>query len=341
MGLKKLGFYSLALAAGGAVTMNLLRRKRRVDLNDRVVFITGGSRGLGLILAQQFIDEGARVAFCARSEKEIERAVEQLSFGGAKVHGYRCDVTRRVEVEDTIKRIEAELGPIEVLVNNAGIITLGPVETMTIEDFEREMAVHFFGQLYTTMAVMPGMRERRWGRIVNISSIGGRFNSPHLPAYHAAKFASAGLSQSMRVELSKYNIYTTTVFPFLMRVGSFVRADVKGQHKKEWAIGQIVDSLPFTSTTGERTAAAIIKATQWGDATLVPSKRASALILLANVFPNLFQDSMALANRFMPGPDGPDSIGKKSKKGYQSTSVLAPSPLTAQNDAAALKNNEL
>lgn len=341
MGLKKLGLYTLALAVGGAVTMNVLRARRRIELDDRVVFITGGSRGLGLILAQAFIDQGARVAFCARNPREIDRAVEQLSFGGATVHGYKCDVSKRDEVEKTIKRVEAEVGPIEILVNNAGIITLGPVETMTVEDFEREMGVHFFGQLYTTMAVMPGMRERKEGRIVNISSIGGRFNSPHLPAYHAAKFASAGLSQSMRVELSKYNIYTTTVFPFLMRVGSFVNADVKGQHKKEWAIGQLIDSMPLTSTTGERTAEAIIKATQWGDATLVPSKRAGAAILLANVFPNLFQDSMALANRFMPGPDGPDSIGTQSKKGYESTSVLAPSPLTAKNDEAAAKNNEL
>ena len=341
MGLKKLGLYTLALAAGGAVTMNVLRSKRRIELKDRVVFITGGSRGLGLILAHAFIEEGARVAFCARNQKEIDRATEQLSFEGAKVHGYRCDVSKRDEVEETIRRVEAEVGPIEVLVNNAGVITLGPVETMTVEDFEREMGVHFFGQLYTTLAVLPGMRERKAGRIVNISSIGGRFNSPHLPAYHAAKFASAGLSQSMRVELSKYNIYTTTVFPFLMRVGSFVNADVKGQHKKEWAIGQLMDSLPFTSTTGERTAEAIIKATQWGDATLVPSKRASATVLLANIFPNLFQDTMALANRFMPAPDGPDSIGTQSKKGYESTSVLAPSVLTARNDEAAVKNNEL
>ena len=341
MGLKKLGLYTLALAAGGAVTMNLLRSKRRIELKDRVVFITGGSRGLGLILAHAFIEEGARVAFCARNPKEIERAIEQLSFEGAKVHGYVCDVSKRDQVEETIRRVEAEVGPIEVLVNNAGVITLGPVETMTVEDFEREMGVHFFGQLYTTLAVLPGMRERKAGRIVNISSIGGRFNSPHLPAYHAAKFASAGLSQSMRVELSKYNIYTTTVFPFLMRVGSFVNADVKGQHKKEWAIGQLMDSLPFTSTTGERTAEAIIKATQWGDATLVPSKRASATILLANIFPNLFQDTMALANRFMPAPDGPDSIGTQSKKGYESTSALAPSVLTAKNDEAAVKNNEL
>lgn len=341
MGLKKLGFYGLLVAAGGAITMNLLRSKRRADLSGRLVFITGGSRGLGLILAGQFIEAGARVAFCARSEKEIARALEQLTFGGANVHGYRCDVSKREDVEETIRQVEEEMGPIEVLVNNAGTITLGPLETMTVEDFEREMGVHFWGQLYTTMAVLPGMQARKWGRIVNISSIGGRFNSPHLPAYHAAKFASTGLSQSMRVEMSKYNIYTTTVFPFLMRVGSFVNADVKGQHKKEWALGQLVDSLPFTSTTGERTAQAIIKATEWGDATLVPSKRASALILLANVFPNLFQDAMALANRLMPGPDGPDSVGTSIKKGYESTSALAPSPLTALNDEAAQKNNEL
>ncbi len=341
MGLKKFGYYGLALAAGGAVTMSVLRSRRRVDLNDRVVFITGGSRGLGLLLAQRFIDEGARVAFCARNGREVERARQQLSFGGATVFGYVCDVSRREEVEATIQRVEADLGPIEVLVNNAGTITLGPVESMTVEDFEREMSVHFFGQLYTTMAIAPGMRERKWGRIVNISSIGGRFNTPHLAAYNAAKFASAGLSQSMRVELSKYNIYTTTVFPFLMRVGSFINADVKGQHKKEWAIGQLMDSLPFTSTTGERTAEAIIEAAKWGDATLVPSKRASATVLFANVFPNLFQDLMALANRFMPAPDGPESLGLGSKKGYESTSILAPSPLTAKNDEAAIKNNEL
>jgi NAD(P)-dependent dehydrogenase (short-subunit alcohol dehydrogenase family) len=340
MGMKKITAFGLLLAAGGAVTMSVLRQKRRVDFADRVVFITGGSRGLGLLLCQEFIEAGARVAFCARDADEVEVAREQLSYSGATVRGYTCDVAVRAQVEETIRQVESDLGPIEVLVNNAGVITLGPLETMAVEDFEREMGVHFWGQLYTTLAVTPGMRERRWGRIVNISSFGGRLNSPHLAAYHAAKFASAGLSQSMRVELSKDNIYVTTVFPFLMRVGSFLHADVKGQHKKEWAIGQVLDSQRLTTTTGERTAQAIVKTAAWGDATLVPSNRASLAILFANVFPNLTQDAMALANRFMPAADGPESIGTSSKKGHESTSALAPSPLTRLNDEAAVRLNE-
>jgi NAD(P)-dependent dehydrogenase (short-subunit alcohol dehydrogenase family) len=338
MEMKKLSALGLAIAAGGAVTMSVLRNKRRVDFQDKVVFITGGSRGLGLLLAQEFIGQGAKVAICARDADELEVARDHLSFSGATVKVYACDVSQRAEVEETVRQIEADLGPVDVLINNAGIITLGPLEAMVVEDFEREMSVHFGGQLYATFAVLPSMRARKTGRIVNISSIGGRLNTPHLAAYNAAKFASAGLSQSMRIELQKDNIYVTTVFPFLMRVGSFLHADVKGQHQKEWALGQILDSNPLATTTPDRTARAIVKTAAWGDATLVPSNREALVLLFAHLFPNLTQDAMALANRFMPGADGPQT---HSKKGFDSTSKLAPSVLTRLNDEAALRNNEL
>src|SRR5918912_3423887 len=129
---------------------------------------------------------------------------------------------------------------------------------MTLEDFEQAMAVHFWGPLYATLAVLPQMRARRDGRIVNISSIGGKVSVPHLVPYSASKFALAGLSDGLRAELSKENVIVTTVCPGLMRTGSPRNATFKGKHRDEYAWFSISDALPLTSMSAERAARQII-----------------------------------------------------------------------------------
>src|SRR5205085_666780 len=276
--MKGTGKETLALAAAGAGALlaarALYRRWQEYDLRGKTVLVTGGSRGLGLVLAREFAEEGAQVAICARDPAELERARRDLSARGARVLAFPCDVTERAQVKELVEVVTRHFGGVDVLVNNAGVIQVGPVEVMTLEDFEQAMAVHFWGPLYATLCVLPQMRERRDGRIVNISSIGGKIGVPHLVPYSASKFALAGLSDGLRAELAKDNILVTTVCPGLMRTGSPRNATFKGRHRAEYAWFAISDALPVTSIQAERAAGQIVAACKRGQAELVITTQA-------------------------------------------------------------------
>src|SRR6185437_14182851 len=167
--------------------------------------------------------------------------------------------------------VHSRFGAVDVLVNNAGVIQVGPIEVMTHEDFELAMQAHFWGPLNTIMAALPGMRQRRSGRIVNISSIGGKVSVPHLVPYSASKFALVGLSEGLQAELAKDGIKVTTVCPGLMRTGSPRNADFKGKHRAEYAWFSISDALPGASMSAERAARQIIAACRRGDAEIILS----------------------------------------------------------------------
>src|SRR5581483_1212723 len=254
---------------GAAVLADvLLHRRREYSLTGKVVLITGGSRGLGLVLAREFGRRGARVSICARNEHQLQTAAEDLRSRGIKVHPFVCDVTKQDEVNRNFRELERRWGKIDVLVNNAGTIAVGPIESATVDDFRESIDVHFWGPVYTTMAVLPGMRQRGEGRIVNISSIGGKISVPHLVPYSAGKFALSGFSEGLHAEVKKDGIHVTTVYPGLMRTGSPRNANFKGQHRAEYAWFSISDSSPLVSVSAERAARAIVKACQSGRARL-------------------------------------------------------------------------
>lgn len=333
---------ALLLAAAGAGALvaarSVVRRLTDYDLKGKTVLITGGSRGLGLVLAREFADEGARVAICARDHAELERARADLAARGAKVLAFPCDVTDRTQVRELVDVVTRHFGGVDVLVNNAGVIQVGPLEVMTLEDFEQAMDVHFWGPLYATLAVLPQMRARRDGRIVNVSSIGGKLSVPHLVPYSASKFALAGLSEGLRSELAKDNIVVTTVFPGLMRTGSPRNATFKGRHRSEYAWFAISDALPVSSIQAERAARQIVTACKRGQAELVITTQAVLAVKFRALFPEATADLLALANRLLPGPGG---IGRARAKGKESESALAPSLLTTLNEWAARRNNEI
>ncbi|GAC1401444.1 MAG: hypothetical protein NVSMB56_16540 [Pyrinomonadaceae bacterium] len=240
---------------GAALTARALVRKRReFALREKVVLITGGSRGLGLEMAREFANEGARLALTARDGNELERARVELERHGADVFTCAFDLTTKAQVEAMVRRVREHFGRIDVLVNNAGIIEVGPVDVMTHQDFECAMRTHFWSPLYAMLAVLPEMRERRSGRIVNIASIGGKIGVPHLVPYCASKHALVGLSDAMRAEMHKDNVLITTVCPGLMRTGSPRNATFKGKHRAEYAWFAISDSLPVTSIAAARAA---------------------------------------------------------------------------------------
>jgi NAD(P)-dependent dehydrogenase (short-subunit alcohol dehydrogenase family) len=240
----------VALATGAAAVW--VANRRSCSFNGRTVVITGGSRGLGLVLAREFAREGARLVLLARDEAELERAKADLKARGAgAVRVVPCDVRAREEVSVAIQCVVDEFRRIDVLVNNAGVMQVGPLEHMTIADFEEAMAVHFYGPLFASLAVIPHMRRWGGGRIVNIASIGGKIAMPHLVPYSASKFALVGLSEGLRSELRRHNIHVTTVCPGLMRTGSAPNASFKGRHRDEWF--SIADSLPVASLNARRT----------------------------------------------------------------------------------------
>jgi short-subunit dehydrogenase len=329
---------ALLLAAAGGGAWLLARAVRPgFDFRGKVVLVTGGSRGLGLVLARQLAAAVARVVICARDAEELDRARDDITRYGPAPLTVTCDLSDFDQVRQMVWTAHGHLGPIDVLINNAGIISVGPVETMTLDDYRTAMAVNFFSAVHTVLAVLPTMQARRCGRIVNISSIGGKVSVPHLLPYNASKFALTGFSEGLRSELAKDGIVVTTVCPGLMRTGSPRNADFKGRHRQEHAWFRISDSLPLVTLSAETAAARILDACRRGDAEVILSVPAKLVAAFHGLFPGLTADLLALTNRLLPGPGG---IGTASAKGKDSESALAPSVLTALTEKAASRNNE-
>src|SRR6185369_6319810 len=166
-----IGGIGTGLALGlGAASIGLVLRKRarrlRYNLHGKVVVITGGSRGLGFALALECASQGANVAICARDEQELRRAQETiLQQNGVQVLTHVCNVTSNDEVKEFIRSVLARFGRIDVLINNAGIISVGPIESQTLEDFEEAMDVMYWGVVYPTLAALPHLQGRGEGRI--------------------------------------------------------------------------------------------------------------------------------------------------------------------------------
>jgi NAD(P)-dependent dehydrogenase (short-subunit alcohol dehydrogenase family) len=329
----------LAVAAGAAAVGVVGSRLRpRYSLRGRSAVITGGSRGLGLVLARQLAEQGCLIALLARDAEELDQARRELDARGASVLAVRCDVRSQAEVNAAIEAVVDRHGAIDILINNAGLIQVGPVEHMTLEDFHSAFAVHFWGPLYTTLAVLPHMRRAGAGRIVNIASIGGERGVPHLVPYCASKFALVGLSEALRPELLRYGIVVTTVSPGLMRTGSPVHAVFKGDHEREYGWFSVAAALPLASMPAERAARQIIRALRAGSAKVILTLPARLMVVANALAPNLTSRLVELVARLLPGPAG--AAGDAAALGWDSRGKV-PAVLTRLSDAAAERNNEL
>jgi NAD(P)-dependent dehydrogenase (short-subunit alcohol dehydrogenase family) len=297
---KRTGIIAAVTAGVGLYALTRKRRTTLLDLRGKVVLITGGSRGLGLQLAREFGSHGAVIAICARDEAELGRAKDDLTSRGIESHTIVCDVTDPDQIQSMVKETARRLGPIDVLVNNAGIIEVGPVAEMTVADFERAMGVIFWGTLHSTLAVLPSMRERRSGSIVNITSIGGKVAVPHLLPYSCAKFAVVALSEGLRAELAPSGIRVTTIVPGLMRTGSHLQAEFKGKHQLEYAWFSAGAATSLVSISAERAARSIVEATIRGDSEKILSVPADLLARVHALFPELSVEILGLVNRLLP-----------------------------------------
>jgi NAD(P)-dependent dehydrogenase (short-subunit alcohol dehydrogenase family) len=338
--LKSFGLLAATGAVLGAIAAArpAARDRRRIDLRDKVALVTGGSRGLGLVLARELVRAGASVAICARDEAELARARADLERSGVRVLALRSDITQRDQVDALLAQVRDRLGPIDVLINNAGTIQVGPMEEMTPEDYDHALRVHFWGPLFTTLGVLPEMRRRRSGRIVNIASVGGKISVPHLLPYSASKFALVGFSEGLRGALLRHGIFVTTVCPGLMRTGSPRNASFKGRHRGEFAWFSISDSLPIVSMDATSAARRILDACRHGDAELLMPLSTEVAVKLNALVPGAGAALMSVAERLLPGPGG---IGTDARRGAESESRWSPSVLTRRGDEAAARNNEL
>ena len=334
----------LALLAGTlatAIAVGAKRMRRAYTFSGKSVVITGGSRGLGLVLARQLAAEGARITLIARDEKELQRAAHDIRdrHPSASVLTLQADVGQREDVERAISQTIRHHGTVDALINNAGIIQVGPLDHMKLSDYDDAMKTHFWGPLFLVLAVLPHMRNQGGGRIVNISSIGGRISVPHLVPYSASKFALAGLSDGLRAELARDRIVVTTVCPGLMRIGSPVNAAFKGHKQYEYSWFAIASSLPLITISAERAACQILDASRRGDAELVITGQAKLAVLARTIAPELFSDAMSLVLRLLPRSVGPE--GDVAEPGHSVRSGSLPSMVLAPMYAAARRNNEL
>src|SRR5215212_6112701 len=287
----------------GAAAREAQARDREADLRGEVALVTGGSRGLGLALSRELAGQGCRLAICARDESELEAARVELAQGGAEVLAVPCDVADPTQVAAMVEAITRHYGRIDILINNAGIMVVAPVETLTRADFERVMAVNFWGVLNPTLAVLPGMRAQGSGRIVNITSIGGKIAVPHLLPYTCAKFAAVGFSEGLRAELADTGITVTTVVPGLMRTGSHLNAEFGGEQADEYRWFALGASAPYPiAISPDRAARLIVRAAKRGQAECTYPVSAVFAARLSGLLPTTTTNALTLVDRFLPQP---------------------------------------
>jgi NAD(P)-dependent dehydrogenase (short-subunit alcohol dehydrogenase family) len=315
-----LGKKTLARILGTACAGLALLPDTPYAFRDRSVIITGGSRGLGLALASQLVQEGAHVTILARDPDELERARLQLLklSEQAQVLAIRCDMTEPNELGSAVDQVLHEFGRIDVLINNAGNIAVGPFGAMEDEDFDVQLELQLRAVIHAIELVRPIFQQTGGGRIANISSIGGIIPVPHMSTYCAAKFALAGLSESIAAELALENIQITTVYPGLMRTGSPIQAVFKGDCEREYGWFASGDVTPGLSVSAETAARQILDGIRHGDTRVTYPLITKIGILGHAALPATYAFLMRNAARFIM----PKSEARERKTGAQSQNWL-------------------
>jgi NAD(P)-dependent dehydrogenase (short-subunit alcohol dehydrogenase family) len=297
---------------GTAVLGTLAARKLRTSPvpDGSVVVVTGGSRGLGLAIAQRFAKRPVRLVLCSRKREELEQAQAQILAKSPHLkpedfYLVAADLSEATECQRLIAETIVRFGRIDILVNCAGIIQVGPIEAQTTQAFEKAMRLNFFAALYTIWAALPHMRtqlplaRKQRASIVNIASIGGKFSVPHMLPYSAAKFALVGFSEGLHAELRAKSIRVTTVCPGLMRTGGEAHAEFVGDKDAERRWFDFAAKTPGVATTAEHAANAIYAAVAAGRAEITITPQAWMGARFAGLCPETLQWMNAQANEYV------------------------------------------
>lgn len=309
MARRMLGALGLAVGAGLALSA-VARRARRVDLRGRVVMITGGAHGLGFAIANEFLGRGCKLAIFGRGAELVERAVADLRSKGADVFGAACDASDPEQVRGFVARVLEHFGSIDVLVNNAGQCFAGPAAQLEAETVEQALRGIFLLQFHPTMAVLPHMRARRFGRIVNITSIAGKLPVAHQAAYAAGKYAATGWSGTLAIELARDGVYVSTLTPPPLRNGAPLSVHFNGRAEEEFLWFTRVLTSRLATITAGRTARAVVDAAEHGD----PERSISLPCWLATrasgLAPNLAIRVLRILERYQPDPGAPGETSR-------------------------------
>ncbi|NUP13113.1 MAG: SDR family NAD(P)-dependent oxidoreductase [Polyangiaceae bacterium] len=313
-----------------------------IDLDGRTVLITGGSRGLGLLLAEAFGLRGARIALCGRAPEAVDRAENRLRGMGIDVHAVACDLGEPPLARNFVESTFDRFGRIDVIVNNAGTIQVGPIESVTVERFHDAMDANFWSAVYVTLTALPTLKlSGSDARIVNVTSIGGRAGMPHMLPYDSSKYALMGFSEALRAELSSRPGMprVVTVVPGLMRTGSFYNAEFAGNPMDEFGWFSVGSSLPFLTIDATTAAKRIVEATVDGRTFLRLGMSSYVLDFLHRLSPAMTVRLMGLVARMLP--KGSQTLDTFSMKGRLVDSELPGSWLLKLGDKAATANNEM
>ena len=187
------------------------------ELENRTALVTGGDRGIGEAIAVALAQAGAAVAInYRRREADARRVDRRIIDAGGRAAAFQADVSLKPEVDRLVREVEAALGPIDILVNNAGIARVQPLAEITEQDWNELIAVNLTSCFLVTQAVVPGMRERRWGRIINISSVAAQTGGVVGPHYAASKAGMLGLTRSYAALLAREGITANAIAPALI-----------------------------------------------------------------------------------------------------------------------------
>lgn len=288
--------------------MTVAPTSRRSDLDGLSALVTGGSRGLGLLLAARLARRGCRVTVAARDEEELRRGAAWIEERtGTAVATAVCDVRDRRAVEAAVGRAADRHGGLDIVVANAGVIQVAPVASLDSGAFEDAMATIFGGTVNTAMAVLPRLRASgAGGRLCLIGSVGGLLAVPHLLPYSCAKAAVGALGDGLRAETAGSNLSVTTVHPGLMRTGSHLQAEFGGRSSEEFAWFSALSGAPVVSMDADRAAERVVRALEKRRTRLVLTPAARAAGVAHGVAPRVVTRLSGLAARLLPSPPAGD-----------------------------------
>lgn len=270
------------------------------DLKMKTSVVTGAASGIGRALALQLADEGRAIAVCDVNEEGLAETVAGIERRGAKALWASVDVANEQAVRDFAERAMAELGPVDIVINNAGVSLTDYFENLSQEDFEWIVNINFWGVIYGTRAFLPQMLERKSGHIVNISSIFGIMGIPTQSAYNATKFAVRGFSEALRQEVSNRNVRVLTVHP----------GGVKTNIVKSSRFGESYDGVTSIDVAARRfekmagltpdgAASIILRAVRTNRRRVLVGKDAIVMDRVARAFPETYENVIRRAMKVM------------------------------------------
>lgn len=315
--------------------------RRAEDLAGEVALVTGASRGLGLALARELARRSCPLVICARDAAGLERAALDLRGRGAEVTAVTADITDTGAPQRLTDIALERHGRLDILISNAGVIQVGPAGNTTPGDYEAALATMAVAPMRLALAALPVMQRQGHGRIVTITSIGGKLAVPHLLPYAMAKFAAVGFSEGLRAELGGRPVSVTTVVPGLMRTGSHLNALFAGRKDAEFTWFSLAASLPFLSMDAGRAARQIVDAAAARRPEIILTPAGQVAARAAGVAPGLTAAMLhAICQLVLPDPARDRGVASFGKRLHPAISPAAFDWLTRLGRKAARDLNE-